>query len=129
VPLVHRDTAETPLPEMPGQLLAGMATSGIGAMKFGKRRTQGVGMIGHEDKVRMVGQQDPAPHRHAMGRTLHGKQIAIGRIIIVAKEYPLTTIALLRHMMRTAGHYKAGETDMPHRRIAGPKCRFGVLSP
>jgi len=84
-----------------------MDASGIGAVHPRQRSAQGIGMSGHKNEVNMIGHQHPAPHRHAMRRTVHGQQIAIGDIIIIAEEHLLTTIAPLGHMMRDPRNHKA----------------------
>lgn len=76
--LVHCHAAKASLPEMPRAFLARMDASGIGAIHFRKCRAQGIGMIGNEHQMDMIGHQHPTPHRHAMRCAIDRQQIAIG---------------------------------------------------
>ena len=67
-------------------------------------------MIGHKDEMHAIGHEDPAPHRHAMRRTLCFEEVQIGYIVGILEECLLAPIAPLGDMMRDAGNDIASQT-------------------
>jgi hypothetical protein len=61
--------------------------------------------------VDVVRHQAPGPHLDRGGAAIFGEQIAIKRIVGVAKEGARTAIAALRHVMRMIGDDDTGEAS------------------
>ena len=76
--LVHRDRAETALPEVAGAPPARMNAPGIGAMRARQRAPQPVLVARAEDQMNMVGHQTPRPDPDPRLRAPSRQQIAIG---------------------------------------------------
>jgi hypothetical protein len=57
----------------------------------------------NEDEVNVVGHQHPAPDLYAGGMTLMSQEIAIERIVIIAKEGLRPPVAALIAINRLAG--------------------------
>ena len=74
-----------------------------------ERAAQPVGIGRHEDEVHMVRHQAPGPHLDCCGAAIFGEQVAIKRIVGVAKEGTRAAIAALGDMVRMTGDDDTGE--------------------
>ena len=111
VGLIHGDTAEATLPEMPGALQPGVDMAGIAAVDRRQNPPQSVRLGRDQDQVDMVGHENPGPHLHARRRRVLGQEVAIELIVIVAEEGLRPSIASLGHMVRKTGENRASETS------------------
>ncbi len=74
-----------------------------------KRAAQPVGIGRHQDQVDVVRHQAPGPHLDRGGAAIFGEQIAIKRIVEIAKEGTRAAVAALGHVMRMTGDDDTGE--------------------
>jgi|UPI000562B63A hypothetical protein len=87
-----------------------MDMASIGAMNARQCAANTVSIRRNEDEVNMVGHQHPAPDLYASGATMMGQEIAIERIVIIAKEGLRPPVAALGDVMWNIRGDDASET-------------------
>ena len=98
--LVHRDGAEAALPEMTAAFAPRLDHAGIATMRPRQRPAQPVGIGRHQNEVDVVRHQAPGPHLDFGRAAILGEQVAVKRIVGVAKEGTRAAIAALGDMVR-----------------------------
>ena len=93
--LVHRDRAEPRLEQMAGHPEAGVDRRRVAPMRLAERAPERLLAVGDENEVNVVGHQTIGPDRHAVLAALVRQEIAIERIVVVAKEDALAPVAAL----------------------------------
>ncbi|GLR88017.1 hypothetical protein GCM10007857_47290 [Bradyrhizobium iriomotense] len=71
---------------------------------------QSVGIRGNQDEMHVVRHQAPRPHLDAGGFAIRRKQVAIERIVVIAKERASPAVAALGDVVRITGDDDTGET-------------------
>ena len=87
------------MPEMPRSPEAGVDMARITPMDRCQHAAQTVRIAGHENEGDMVGHQHPGPDLHLGRRRLLGKEVAIGRMILVLEKGLAAAVAALGQMM------------------------------
>ena len=106
---VHGDGAEPTLPEMAAALAPRLDHSGIASMHARQRAAQPIRIGRHQDEVHVVRHQTPSPHLDPGGTAIVGEQVAIKRIVGIAKERARSAVATLGDMVRMIGYDDTGE--------------------
>ena len=107
--LVHRDTAEAPLPEMTCPFLSRMDARGIAGVKRGEYAADAVRIGRDKDEVNVVGHQHPPPYLHPFGPASLAERVGIEGVVLVTEKGLRPPIAALGDMVGEAGDNKAGQ--------------------
>src|SRR3981189_1011528 len=97
---VHGDGAEPALPEMTAAFAPCLDNSGIVTMHPRERAAQSVRVGRHQDEVHMVPQQATGPPLDLGGTAIFGEQVAVERIVVIAKEGTRADVAALGDVVR-----------------------------
>jgi hypothetical protein len=87
--LVHDSGAEAALPEMSGAPPPRVNDAGIAAMHRRQRPAQPIGVRRHQDQMDVVRHQAPRPHLDVGRPAMLAEQIAVERVVGIAKERAL----------------------------------------
>ena len=107
--LVHRDRAEPRLKQVAGHPEACIDRRRVAPMRLAERASERLRAVGNENEVNVVGHQTIGPDRDALFAALDRQDIAIERIVVVAKEDALAPVAALRDVMGKAGDDELGD--------------------
>ena len=107
--LVHRHRAEPRLEQVAGYPEARVDRRRVAPMRLAERAPERLRAVGDENEVNVVGHQTIGPDRDALFAALGRQEIAIERIVVVAKEDALAPVAALRDVMGKAGKDELGD--------------------
>jgi hypothetical protein len=94
---------------MTGAFAARLNDAGIAPMHARQRAAQAVRIGRHQDQMHVVRHQAPGPHLGLRGAAVFREQVAVKRIIGIAKEGFRAAIATLGDVVRMTGNDDAGE--------------------
>lgn len=94
---MYRHSTKVPLQEMPGASLSGVDASGKSAVHLRKRAAPRIRVLGHQNRMNMVGHQPPRPHRYPVRGARHSEETALSGIVVGLKRTLLPPIAAYCH--------------------------------
>src|SRR5882672_12522285 len=122
--VVQDNGAKTALPKMTDAFLSRMNAAGITTMDPRERAPQPVRIRRDQNKMHMVGHQAPGPYGDVGCGAVLDQQVAIERIVFIAEEHAVATIARLGDEGRKAGNNDASETS--HRPVSPEPSRTSI---
>jgi hypothetical protein len=105
---VQRARKEAALPQVATAAVAAVEALGVVGLGALERQSQGVGVLGYDNQVNMVGHQTVTQHAQAIALLVLGQSGQVETPVIVDKENVLAIVASLRDVVRDARRHHAG---------------------